>query len=1341
MSQRLRKPDNSHNKLFKLTFIAVFIFISLSTASIPLSHEKKISESTIYIPDGPFNAPKSSNLFEDGILYTGTQDALVINETAIFSNSEHFEIGNGTHAGITSQNAEFPIDATHDWEGFYYNATISNIVDERDWIENGNIGSNTGLIYSSQISQSEDSGPSYGKNLNPATILATFDGTDCDYMRIHFVLLEVEYYWDALYISDQDDTIIDYYAGYYTDFYTPWYSATELKISMDSDNTVELYGYSVDYFETYNGSMFTIDSSDWTYFEDTITDASRLYGSTAEQSNHSALGVVIEGIDSAPSYSYEDGDIAGFYQDFTVPRGEVTDAWVSMDYNLLRGINTNDNYAFIKINGETVYTRGFRTISGAGLGQWHSTGLIDLILWENSSNIFNDVVYGQSFNLSVGIEIGNGVEYTGFDHLDIQEAYFDNIQLILKTRANTTQADINLEFDGLSLIDSTTEWGSAFFSRYNTWDSNPMQISMTADAPKLEFDLYSNVYGYHVGSSYEQHNGQPGSKLTILTNETILWESYHNVFIPSQYTDYKYDLSKPNNWEIIQVNDPVGVPYTSYIGGGVGDDNITIESNFPGWWYFLANSSNRILSSSTELYDDSTWRAYDIGGISYDVGEDIEIRTALSNPSQIGNLLASWANVSIYYPNETLYHSESIHPNGLGNIEFTAKNIEAIDTVGGVYQYSLIWTNGSSAGGLNGTFEIKHNIQHTLLYPRNAIIDFETEAILGDIIPVRLKLNDSANGINLNNLHVEYNWTTGNATLNEISSGIYDTSLDTLDLTGVGEYTVEFTISGLGFYDVYFTLELHLTSETELKIIGLDNNIDYGTNFSIRLDYHTKPGSIGISQAQISLNLSDYYVTEDVVPGQYNIEINSTESFPSSGIYDIQINSTCVNYQSQELITRIQILPRSIYFQILINSADCSSNKSYSAKIQEDLNFTIGVYTSSSDQPVITGTVQLSDGASYSTPFTIEGERYFNLIDSSFFGLGVNFISIIFNETGYQSASEVLQISITRINFDIEFESGDTLLIAKRSEFTTRLYLADPRTSAPMLNAIISYSWIFGTGFLTEIGNGYYQFSETAPSQVGTYEIIFTVTPAESDYEIGTISMTLVSQQPDTPLQWWWIIASAGLVVAVLSGSLIAIGVKNKRTKNREQEITKLKHKTQIFDDITNIKGILLIEKQSGLLMYRHVISGLDEANEELFSGFIRAILLLGKRFIRDDEELEKGMVFEKQEFIEFAHENFKILLGGGHKIIVALILEKQASEELKLKTSKFIEEFEGIYASVLENWTGNRSIFTDTTPKLLEEIFKLSLLKNFHLSENSEIYAKKFITPNSISERVSNVI
>ncbi len=1344
--KRIIKFSKLDRKLHKLIFITAFIFISISTSSIPLFQEQKDVKSNVNPPKNVSNPPKSSDLFENDILYTEDEDALIINETALYSSNQHITIGNGTNPLISSEYSEYPIDTSHGWEGYFYNATISDIRDERDWIKNGHIGSITQLSPTSQVSQSEDSGPSYGKNLNPSNYLATFDGIDCDYIRIHFDLLEVEYYWDSLFISDQDNTIIDFFAGSYSDFYTPWYSATQLKISMSSDNTIELYGYSVDFFETYDGSMFAIDSANWNYYENTIDDPSRLYGGSYEIGNRSAIGAVIEGIDSAPSYSYEDGDEAGFYQDLTIPRGKVVDAWVSMDYNLLRGIETNDNFAFIKINGDTVYTRGFRTITGAGLGQWHSTGLINLDLWENSSNIFDDVVNGQTINLSVGIEIGNGVEYTGFDHLDIQEAYFDNIQLILKTSANSTQTNVNIEFDGLSLTDSSSDWGSATFSRYNTWDSDPMQILMSVDGPKIEFDLTSNVYGYHTTNSKSEIHGSTGSKLTIYTNESVIWETYHNVYIPSGYSNFEYEGTKPSDWNIYRIEDPTGLG-SIFTGGGKSDSKFTISSASSGWWKILAESTNMLESSNTELFNGS-WQHY-LNNFSYDVDEIIQFRTDLNmSVGPIGNILATTADLTIYNPENEIWHTESITPDITGSIEFPNIQIGPTNTTGGLYRYSIIWTNGTSAGGLNGTFEIKHHIQHSILYPRDAMSDHITESILGDIIPVRLILNDSDSGIMLSNLKVEYDWPTGNDTLTEYSTGIYDESLDSLDLGLPGEYTINFTISGVGFYDVYFSLQIRLVSESELKIIGLDNNIDYGTNFTLRLDYHQKPVSIGITSAQISLNMTEYHVTPDATPGEYTIEINSSSSFVGPGTYDIQINATADGYQTQELVTRIQILPRSVYFKIYINSADCTLNKSYSAKIQQDLNFTVGVFTSSGDLQVTTGTVQLSDGATYSDPFAIVGNQYYSDISSSFFGLGVNFISLLFNETGYQSASEVLQISVTRINLnatvhDPEGNTISTLLVDKRADFSTRIYIEDPRTHQPIENASVSYSWTFGTGFLVEVDDmpGWYIFTEKAPSQTGSYPITFTINTDNPDYEPQTISVTLVSQQPETPLKLWWIVVPVALVVAILSGALIAIGVKNTRTKKRIVAIEKLKQKTQIFDDITNIKGILLIEKNSGLLMYRHVLSGLDEENEELFSGFVRAILLLGKRFIRDDEELEKGMVFEKQEFIEFTHENFKILLAGGHKIIVALILEEQASTEIKEKAAKFIEEFEGIYASVLDGWNGNRSVFMGTTPKLFEEIFNLSLLKEFHLSDNNEIYAKKFITDNSISERVANVI
>ncbi|MBN2157415.1 MAG: hypothetical protein JW776_15320 [Candidatus Lokiarchaeota archaeon] len=1331
------KITYSLRKLNRLVFITFFILLTISAASVPLSLHDKGYETDTEINEIIMTTPESSDLFENNILYSGIENPLTVNETAIHSSTNHFTIGNGTNSLYSSQYAEFPIDSTHDWEGYYYNATFTNIQDERDWIEQGDMGSDSGLVglVKTTLGTPIESQHDYQNNQDADP--SDPDGTitsNSDFVRVHFSRFEVEDGYDFLYVYDGSNNLIDCITGLYPlGLNSSMYNATILKFSIQSDGTVREWGYSIDYIEE-------INQSTWRTYK-TYMNPEFANSKISELGGASSLGASFIGdYDSYDgSYDYYIGEV-GFYEEFIVPRGKVTDAWFSMDYYLNKGLESNDFLIYCKINGEFVYTRGFGTIINLGRNLWHSTGAINLLLWENATQIFNPTIQNQNLNISFGIYAPFSWGYYGGEDVIQQEAFFDNISLVLKTEANCTQIGINLQIDGLSVSESPS-WGSGSLTKYGSWDSNPMQLLLSTDAEKLEFDLNSKIYGYHTDSTHEQTNGVTGARVTIFSNDTIQWDSYHNVFVPSQYSEFSYKVYKPFDWNITNVEDPTGLQHLSYIGGDIGENSFIIESDFLGWWYFEAKSDSLLISSSTDLWDELTWKDYDSEDISYDIGDSIRIRTAVSNPSLIGNLLSTTAKITVYYPNGTIYYTDHANPDGSGNIQFSDHGILAANTSGGVYQYKIIWTNGTAAGGLNGSFEIKHAIQHTLLYPRDAILDYNTEAVFGDIIPVRLKLNDLNTGILLSELDVEHNWITGNNTLTKMGSGIYDVSFDTLDLPGVGKYEVDFTVSGLGFYSIYFTLNISIVSETELKIIGLDNNIDYGTNFTIEIDYRTKPEPIGILNALITTNITDYYVEEQVIDGHYLIEINSSSSFVGAGTYDIQINASQTDYYSQVLVTRIQILPRSIYFEIHINSVDCTSNKSYATKIQEDLHFSIGVYTVSGGIPVLTGTVQLSDGVSYSSPFSLIENRYYSMIGSSFFGLGVNFISIIFNETGYQSASEILQISVTRINLDAIFQDSDTMLVTSRDDFSTRIFLKDPRTSNPILNATVTYSWTFGTGFLTEIGEGWYEFSETAPTQSGTYKVTFTITPVNSDYEILTMQMTLVSQKPDTIVKWWWIAIPVGAVIAVLSGSLIAIGVKQKQTKTREQEIARLKLKTQIFDDITNIKGILLIEKHSGLLMYRHVLSGLDEENEELFSGFIRAILLLGKRFIRDEEEIEKGMVFEKKEFIEFTHENFKILLVGGHKIIMALILEQQASKTIREKATKFIEEFEGIYGSVLEGWNGNRNVFEDTTPKLFEEIFNLSLLKAFKLTDNSKIYEKKLITPGSISERVSNVI
>ncbi len=55
----------------------------------------------------------------------------------------------------------------------------------------------------------------------------------------------------------------------------------------------------------------------------------------------------------------------------------------------------------------------------------------------------------------------------------------------------------------------------------------------------------------------------------------------------------------------------------------------------------------------------------------------------------------------------------------------------------------------------------------------------------------------------------------------------------------------------------------------------------------------------------------------------------------------------------------------------------------------------------------------------------------------------------------------------------------------------------------------------------------------------------------------------------------------------------------------------------------------------------------------------------------------------------------------------------------------------------------GIRSTFNAITPKLFEEIFHLSLLSRFKLtdSENIHLIEKKIITPDSLSNQISQII
>ena len=166
-----------------------------------------------------------------------------------------------------------------------------------------------------------------------------------------------------------------------------------------------------------------------------------------------------------------------------------------MDYNLARGITTDDIYIFGQILNQNIFSRGFRTISQGGIGVWQTTGLIPLSLWENVSNIFTPfLIDDKLLNLSIGIET-QPVSYSGFTDANTQLAYFRNIQLIFEAVGNSTQNGINLTMNQMPVQSINTDyhgnfgWGFGSWSEYNIWNMNPVQGTIKHNFTPIIFNF------------------------------------------------------------------------------------------------------------------------------------------------------------------------------------------------------------------------------------------------------------------------------------------------------------------------------------------------------------------------------------------------------------------------------------------------------------------------------------------------------------------------------------------------------------------------------------------------------------------------------------------------------------------------------------------------------------------------------------------------------------------------------------------------------------------------------------------------------------------------------------
>ncbi len=431
--------------------------------------------------------------------------------------------------------------------------------------------------------------------------------------------------------------------------------------------------------------------------------------------------------------------------------------------------------------------------------------------------------------------------------------------------------------------------------------------------------------------------------------------------------------------------------------------------------------------------------------------------------------------------------------------------------------------------------------------------------------------------------------------------------------------------------------------------------------------------------------------------------------------------------------------------QVFINNQNCTVNASYTIYMNQLMNITVIPLTSPEMIFIPNASVSLSDSNGLQLVFNSTSSAYYVELNSTALNVGTHFMSFIFSDQNYQSMAITMQITVQQIKLHAQINHMNSTLTQDTStQYSVMINVEDSATNLPIINANVSYSWAFGTGFLSNLGNGSYSFNSTIPSQPGTYFIQITIVP-NINYEIQTIQFIIVATTPSTSSNAWIMVDGLGiLIVLVLIGVVIKQNIINPK---RTRILADLKNRTQVIDDIQNIRAIMVIQKRSGLLIFNQIVSGKEKMEELLFSGFIQAIALFSAGLTNPDTN--QGNYAEndkpsapKYESLEFIHNNFNILVIDGSSIRAAAILDYPASDTIKAAMQKFIARFEDTFDFLLANWDGNTDLFAQTTQKIVEEIFNLALLKNYTL--NSEINndaLKNYVRPNTIAATVYTTI
>lgn len=408
---------------------------------------------------------------------------------------------------------------------------------------------------------------------------------------------------------------------------------------------------------------------------------------------------------------------------------------------------------------------------------------------------------------------------------------------------------------------------------------------------------------------------------------------------------------------------------------------------------------------------------------------------------------------------------------------------------------------------------------------------------------------------------------------------------------------------------------------SSLTVLNASTTISFDQNYTVYM-YYQSEDLIGLEYATLSVQNPPTEVSFtsfiELGDGYYKVTMTPNEI----GIFDLVFRAELTGYQSDS--AGFALSASRIRTELRFDSGLSSDTIQYLQTSE-----LIVIFERTDINQTISGadiTIQMSPSTGIEWAFHEEGGAYHILVESDRVGRWIMTISA--TKTGYALGSVQFILDVEPVRVEAELLTLPSNV--EGEEFLIEIALTLEGTTTPVEGALVEFRMtVFGnpagtyeTMEETDIP-GVYRVTYIFPLYQSTSEYELEIRVSKDNYELaGGTFTSLFSKSEDVVLRMIPIATGSGLLIVLIVGSVIGYRVNNTRKRRRNLEAHQVKAR---FDDVSNILGIIVLHKTSGLPVYSKILKGGFE--EAMVSAFITAITHFRSEFEMDEKHWEFNVI------------------------------------------------------------------------------------------------------------------